>query len=265
MVALLTDLLGAQDITFQDLDIPAAVVATDIERGEMVILDRGPLIPALVATAALPILFAPVHHQGRWLVDGGVLNNLPVDIVRGMGADRVLGVDVPSHFALPLEEQEPNGRLPAGLLPLANGALDWRMPFLIAQASMGMTARVINHTRLALCPPDLLIEVELTNVRLLATDRSAEIVEAGRRAALARAPELVALWNRSRRPRWQRRLSRAVRRLRRAWTVLREREEVLYPGCFEPGRLHADLRRTGLCSAAGTSVKGRERDPGRAR
>jgi predicted acylesterase/phospholipase RssA len=211
---------------------------------------RGPLIPALVATAALPVLFAPVRHQGRWLVDGGALNNLPVDIVRQMGADRVLGVDVPPSLTLSLEEERSRAGSLRGLLHFGNGALDWKLPFLVAEVSMGMTVQVIDRTRLALCPPDLLLEIDLPNVGLLAIDRSAEIVESGRKAAMERASELAALQTSPLRPRWQRRLSRIVRRLRRAWTVLQRREEVLFPGSGQPGRLPAELRCAGVCSIA---------------
>jgi NTE family protein len=239
----LVDLLGCEDVTFQDLDVRTAVVATDIETGEMVILDRGPLIPALLATTALPILFAPVRHQGRWLVDGGAVNNLPVDVARQVGADRVLGVDVATRFALSLQEGPSRASWPRGLRALANGGLEWKLPFRVAEASMGITARVINRTRLALCPPDLLLEVDLAEVGILATGCCPQIVEAGRRAAMARAPELIALQERPLPAGWQKRLSRIACRLRRAWTVLRGKELVLYPGRDGAAWLEADLRR----------------------
>lgn len=197
-----------------------------------------------------------MRHQGRWLVDGGVFNNLPVDAVRGMGADRVLGVDVPSCFTLALPEREPDGPLLRRLWSLANGGLDWRQPFLVAQASLGMTAGLVNRTRLALCPPDLLLQIELPNVGVLASDRSAQVVQAGRNAAQAHARELAAL-ARPLPPRWWRRLSRLARRVGRAWTVLRGEEDLLYPSpCLpssghpvpDPCRLRADLSQAGVCS-----------------
>jgi NTE family protein len=249
--ALLADLLGSKEITFQDLPVRAAVIATDIERREMVILDRGPLIPAVAATTALPLLFAPVRHQGRWLVDGGVLNNLPVDVARQMGVHRVLGVSVPSRFTFSLSEQEPDRLLPRALFALARGNLDWQQPFLVAQASLGMTAQLINRTRVALCPPDVLLEVDLPDIGVLASDHSPQVVEAGRQAASGKAQELAALWSRPLSPPWRRRYLRLVGRLRRAWAVLRGGEEVLYPNPCQPGpdqaRLRADLTRSGVC------------------
>lgn len=193
MAKLLAELLGSPDISFEELNIPVAVVATDLEKGELVILKEGPLIPALMATSAYPFIFAPVRHQGRWLVDGGVLNNFPVDVVRRMGADRVLGVSVPSSVRLTLE-----GKMKAALSPPARSFLpsltrDWKLPFLVAEASVCTMIGAINRTRLMLCPPDLLLEVRLPSVGLFTTDRNAEVIVAGRRAAMNHLAELVAL------------------------------------------------------------------------
>jgi len=85
---------GVGDKTFDDLVIPMRMIATDILSGEQVILDRGSLAQAVAASAASPGVFAPVERNGRWLVDGGLTNNLPVDVVRQMGAEYVIAVDV---------------------------------------------------------------------------------------------------------------------------------------------------------------------------
>lgn len=163
--ALLADLLGSDRLTFEDLTIPTAVIATDVETGDMVILNQGPLIPALMASSALPLFFAPVHHQGRWLIDGGVLNNLPVDVIRRLGADRVIGVEIPLRVDLEVETEPATTTRPSlrGLLNLRQLPGDWRRPFLIAEAGMGMTQRLINQTRYELCPPDLILTVTLPN------------------------------------------------------------------------------------------------------
>ncbi|MBP7765758.1 MAG: patatin-like phospholipase family protein [Syntrophaceae bacterium] len=88
-------LLHTEDTTdFDKLNIPFRAVATDIETGEAVILDKGELVRALRASMSIPALFAPVEIDGRLLVDGGVANNLPIDIARQMGADIVIVVDI---------------------------------------------------------------------------------------------------------------------------------------------------------------------------
>jgi NTE family protein len=79
---------------FDELPIPFRAIASDLDGGEMVVLDSGDLAEALLASMAVPGAFAPVVVGGRTLVDGGVVRNLPVDVVQDMGADCVIAVDV---------------------------------------------------------------------------------------------------------------------------------------------------------------------------
>jgi len=228
--AFLSDLLGGEDITFADLNVPLTVVATDVESGELVLLDRGPLIPALLATSAFPIVFAPVRHQGRWLVDGGVLNNFPIDVVRHMGADRVLGVTVPPSVTLPLEPTKRAGSLPArALFSFTNRTRDWKLPFLIGETTVSFATYLITETRLSLCPPDVLIEIRLPNVGVFTTSRNAKVIETGRAAAQRRRKELVALRARPLPPRWVQEARGLARRLQRAWRAFRQPPYPRYP------------------------------------
>jgi len=80
--------------TFDQLPIPLAVVAADLMREEVVVLREGPVAHAVRASCALPGIFTPVEWEGRLLVDGGVLNNLPVSVAREMGAEYVIAVDL---------------------------------------------------------------------------------------------------------------------------------------------------------------------------
>lgn len=82
------------DRTFSDLRIPLTLVAVDLNSGQEVHLNEGSVADAVRATVSIPGVFAPIEYDGQRLVDGGLLNNLPVDIVRQMGADIVLAVDV---------------------------------------------------------------------------------------------------------------------------------------------------------------------------
>ena len=81
------------DLDFDRLKVPFRAIATDIENGEMVVIGRGLLHEAMRASAAVPLVFQPVEIEGRMLVDGGLVNNLPVDIVRSMGVDKVIAID----------------------------------------------------------------------------------------------------------------------------------------------------------------------------
>lgn len=78
--------------SFDDLPTPFRCVATDLKKGREVVFDKGPLFDALRASMSLPGLFAPVRMGDMTLVDGGLLNNIPVDVVRKMGADIVIAV-----------------------------------------------------------------------------------------------------------------------------------------------------------------------------
>ena len=81
---------------FSQLPIPFKAVAADIETGDAVVLDRGDLAEAIRASMSIPGVFSPMEIDGRLLVDGGIADNVPVDVVRAMGADIVIAVDVGS-------------------------------------------------------------------------------------------------------------------------------------------------------------------------
>jgi NTE family protein len=89
--------------TFADLHLPFAVVAVDITTGREVVLREGLLADAIRATISVPGVFVPVSLGPYRLVDGGVLNNVPVDVARQLGADVVIAVDVLPNFG----ENEP--------------------------------------------------------------------------------------------------------------------------------------------------------------
>jgi NTE family protein len=76
------------------LKIPFAAVATDLNWGERVVLDKGPVARAVRASSAIPGVFEPVAHEGKILVDGGIVDNLPVEVARAKGADVVIAVDI---------------------------------------------------------------------------------------------------------------------------------------------------------------------------
>jgi NTE family protein len=80
--------------TFEALQIPFAAVTCDLQSGDRVTLTRGDLVQAVRASSALPGIFPPEEIDGRMLVDGGVVQNLPAAAVREMGAEFVIGVDL---------------------------------------------------------------------------------------------------------------------------------------------------------------------------
>jgi NTE family protein len=90
-------LVGSLSVeNFDDFPIPYRAVATDLNAAEPYVMDHGDLAMAMRASMAVPLVFGPVKYQGRMLADGGILDNLPVDVVRSMGADIVIAVNVSS-------------------------------------------------------------------------------------------------------------------------------------------------------------------------
>ena len=86
--------LALEDKTFDDLKIPFAAVATDVESGAEVILNQGKVIDAVRASISIPGVFTPVKYQDYYLVDGGVVDPVPVDVVEKMGADIIIAVSL---------------------------------------------------------------------------------------------------------------------------------------------------------------------------
>ena len=83
----------------EDLQIPFAAVATDLNRGTRVVLDKGPVAKAVRASSAVPGVFNPVEYQGKLLADGGMMDNIPISVARGKGADIVIAVDISENVA----------------------------------------------------------------------------------------------------------------------------------------------------------------------
>ncbi len=93
---------------FMDLMIPAYIIGVDIVNGEEVVLETGDVTDAVRSSIAIPAVFSPYRHQGRWLVDGGLLNPVPVDVLLRKGADMVIAVCIePRSGAGPAASKAP--------------------------------------------------------------------------------------------------------------------------------------------------------------
>ena len=182
---LIATLLGP-DRTFADLNLPVAVVATDTISGREVVLREGKVVDALRATISVPGVFAPVTYGNYRLVDGGILNNVPVDVARGMGAAIVIAVDVLPQYSANEPGAEPAVRpitLP-GTLGVMQQAYDIQMIMVSA----------LTELRLKASPPDVMIWPDLpTDVTLFfGFKRAADIIAAGQQAAEAALPQIRA-------------------------------------------------------------------------
>ena len=182
----MADLLG-EDLTFADLPLPLAMVAVDIHTGREVILQGGLVIDAVRATISVPGVFMPVDLGDYRLVDGGVLDNVPVDVARGMGATRTIAVDVLPSFSVNVPGRDP---VETGLqLAFAPRQLSE-----VYHVLMIMIA-ALTESRLRQYPPDLLIRPALSpSITLLSGfNRAEEMIAAGEAATEAALPAIRAL------------------------------------------------------------------------
>jgi NTE family protein len=190
MHARLRRLLGDQ--TFADLDFPVRLGAVELANGREVWLDHGPLEPAVLATMALPGVFLPQEIEGRILSDGGLAEPVPVAAAASLGHP-VVAVDLLSGglaAAKPPQLFEARGPLRyAAVIGKRLGLLT--MLEMVQQATLVLTVRVI-ETQLAACPPEVLIEPEVSEVGLFAFDLAPQAYAAGVAAAEAALPRLVA-------------------------------------------------------------------------
>lgn len=170
--------------SFEELDLPLKVTAVDVQRGTLVILGTGPLVPALRATSALPGILSPVEHFDRVLIDGGLLNNLPVDVVRTMSLEPVLAVDVGAPHDRHLDFDEGHGIVEA--VKRVTQRKFRTLTIELFMKSFDIPQRFITETRLAMDPPEVLIRPEL-DVSFGVEDmhRLDEAVELGYEAARA--------------------------------------------------------------------------------
>jgi NTE family protein len=156
--------------TFETLPTPFKAVAVDLRTAQPVILERGSLARSMRATMSLPGVFPPVEMDGRILVDGGAMNNVPADVVRAMGARTVVAVNVGD-----LSDQE---NINYSILGLAGATID---------------AMMRANTRKALTSADVVLNVPLKEFGSLDWRKSDALIEAGYQAAEAMKATLLPL------------------------------------------------------------------------
>lgn len=159
-----------QDKTFEDLSIPFTAVAVDISDGQEVHLNSGNVAEAVSASCAVPALFKPVFKDGMTLVDGGLLNNMPADVCRSMGAEIVIGVDLNHHRGSGTSSQKIKDIIIA----------TWTIT---TKSSM---YKGIHNS-------DIIIEPELLEYSNMSLENIDEMVAEGYRAAKEKMPEIKQL------------------------------------------------------------------------
>ncbi len=186
------------DRPLEELAMPFAAVATALNAGTEVWLRHGSTLNAVRASIALPGLLTPVLRDGSVLVDGGLVNPVPVSLARAMGADVVIAVDLGSDMLGRHLGSHPPVEAPAGevgewlrklkdnlgaLLP-AHSPDEPKMPTMleVVTTSINIMQVRINRSRMAGEPPDLIVAPRLAHFGLLDFHRGKEAIEEGKRA-----------------------------------------------------------------------------------
>lgn len=183
------------DVDMNALPLPFACVATDLETGREVWLRDGSVSAAVRASLALPGLFSPVLRDDRLLVDGGLVNPVPVSLARALGADVVIAVDLGSDIVGKALRPQ-NGSAPSGwagrlLTTLGLGRLTDMPPVTsILATSIHIMQTRIARSRLAGDPADVLLAPRLAQLALMDYHRAPEAIAEGRATVLRMMPAI---------------------------------------------------------------------------
>jgi len=197
------------DRPVEELNMPFAVVATALKTGAEVWLREGSTIDAVRASIALPALFTPVVREGRMLVDGGLVNPVPVSLARAMGADVVIAVDLSAdilgrHLHEKREPEVPASEISEWLRKL-QGNLSVLLPAIsdeeprlpsmldVVSSSINIMQVRISRSRMAGDPPDIVVTPRLAHFGLLEFHKAKEAIKEGKHAVEAVLPNLHAL------------------------------------------------------------------------
>lgn len=198
------------DRPVEALALPFAAVATALHTGAEVWLREGSTVEAVRASIAMPAIFTPVLHEGHLLVDGGLVNPVPVSLARAMGADVVIAVDLSTDILgrYLRDDAEPELTVPASpvwewkrklqerlsaFMPARPDAVP-RLPSVleVMASSINIMQVRINRSRMAGEPPDVIVAPRLAQLGLLDFHRAEEAIAEGERAAEAALPHLLA-------------------------------------------------------------------------
>lgn len=208
VVELLQQWIPAQD--FRDLAIPLALEATDIINGTLVTLTEGELLPAIRASISIPIVFTPISINGRTLVDGGLISPVPVEAVRNMGADFVIGVNVLAENRSWLRTEKVQKQVekqhqqkptilsqifkPQESVPEKRDSRKTNLgPILVLTQTIGVTISKMAEYQLNLQKPELLIEPDTTRINVYDFHRGDVVIDDAYKLAKRKIQENSAL------------------------------------------------------------------------
>ncbi len=208
----LNENVAGDDVEIDALEKQFGAVSTDLETGREIWLTQGSLIQAVWASISLPGLFPAIRHEGRWLVDGGLVNPVPVSLCRALGADIVIAVNlngdiVGKHFDKPRKarKKKASKKKPAnGVGRITELVREYTSSLFFAPrdeaqppglldaiaGSFNITQDRITRSRMAGDPPDILLAPKLADIRLLEFYRAADAIREGVKCVHRMRPEI---------------------------------------------------------------------------
>ncbi|WP_144393768.1 patatin-like phospholipase family protein [Pleionea sediminis] len=198
------------DYKIEDLPIPFAAVACDMNSGKEVWITEGSIWDAVRASGAYPGLLTPVNRDGQWLLDGGIVNPVPVTVCRALGATHVIGVNLNHDLLAPQErkEKEKNGLINLDYpiigkvrdkiidtfgdkLKFPTKSREYRPSIMdVMSCTVNVMQDRITRSRLAGDPADAIFNPRLSHIGFLETDKADEIIQEGERCVLRNIDQL---------------------------------------------------------------------------
>lgn len=154
---LIKDRIGS--VCFKDANIPLAMIATDISTGEKVVLNDNDMATGVMASTCIPGIFIPVEIQDKFLVDGGIVENVPISPLKKMGADIIVAIDLNGQFA---------PKKPDNIIEVLLNSYDFTM---------------LTSAKLQNKEADILIQPDLSSFNRVDIDQAPELIDAGYKAA----------------------------------------------------------------------------------
>ncbi|MET0063536.1 MAG: patatin-like phospholipase RssA [Candidatus Thiodiazotropha endolucinida] len=218
----LTDFISeyVKNLEFESLKRQLGVVATDLETGREIWFREGPVMEAVRASISLPGLFTPLRHEGRWLVDGGLANPVPVSLCRAMGADIVIAVnlngdilgkhlrqnDINDDKPTEVREDDLWGRITGQMMNSLYARKQELMSHLLGKnrnvpglyevlaSSINIMQDRITRSRMAGDPPDVILAPRLSRLGLMEFDEAEMAIDEGLKEIRRMRPALEQLF-----------------------------------------------------------------------
>jgi NTE family protein len=180
------------DVNIEDLPIPYCAVATDLKAGKEVLFNKGSLFQAIRASISLPSFYEPVQRDDMILIDGGVINPLPLNRVKRQAGDILVGIDVSGHdYKAQWDEQQRLTAIQKSDASLKTKILDMLIPdnidfnyYTVLSRASSLMIRQNSSLMAQLMNPDILIDIQMNRYGTFDFDKSEKLIAIGRQKTL---------------------------------------------------------------------------------